>query len=137
LVIKIDLKIILYIYNKKDMDEFGVINFTDIDIENDTTETTFNEVYNDNLDILKNYNTLKVNNKTRPIMTKYEKTKVLGLRAQMLASGAKPLVEFPNYITNVIDIAELELKERKIPFILRRKMKNSYEYWKIEDLIIR
>ena len=120
------------------MDEFGVINFTDDnDIENDSNETTFNEVYNDNLEILKNYNTLKENNKTRPIMTKYEKTKVLGLRAQMLASGAKPLVQFPNYITDVIDIAELELKERKIPFILRRKMKDSYEYWKIEDLIIR
>jgi len=66
------------------MDDFGVINFTDdIDIDNDTTETVFNEVYNDNLDILKNYNTLKENNKTLPIMTKYEKTKVLSLRAQM------------------------------------------------------
>ena len=120
------------------MDDFGLINFTDdIDIDNDTQDTSFNEVYNDNLDILKNYNTLKENNKTRPVMTKYEKTKVLGLRAQMLAGGAKPMIEFPKYMTCVMEIAALELKERKIPFILRRKMKDSYEYWKIEDLIIR
>lgn len=120
------------------MDEFGLINFTDsIDIDNDLSDSIVNEVYNDNLDILKNYNQLKEHNKTRPIMTKYEKTKILGLRAQMLSVGAKPLIEFPKYITCVMEIAALELKERKIPFILRRKIKDSYEYWKIEDLIIR
>ena len=33
-----------------------------------------------------------------------------------------------------IEIAEYELNKRKTPFIVRRKVGNIYEYWKIEDL---
>ena len=69
-------------------------------------------------------------------MTKYEKTKIIGIRAQQLASGAKPLIDVPPGITDVIDIAMIELNERKTPFILKRKVATKFEYWKIQDLDI-
>lgn len=77
------------------------------------------------------------NHKTIPILTKYEKTRVLGQRAKQLNSGSKVYV---NVSENIIDgylIAEMELKEKKIPFIIRRPLPNGKsEYWKLKDLEI-
>ena len=92
--------------------------------------------YNNHVDILNNYDILKKNNTTPPIMTLFEKTKIIGLRSQQIANGAPILVEIDKYIDNIIDIAEYELKQKKTPYILKRKVNDTYEYWKIEDLII-
>ena len=77
------------------------------------------------------------NHKTIPILTKYEKTRILGQRAKQINNGCKPYI---NISENIIDgylIAELELKEKKIPFIIRRPLPNGKsEYWKIKDLEI-
>lgn len=77
------------------------------------------------------------NHKTIPILTKYEKTRVLGQRAKQINSGNKPYI---NVSENIIDgylIAEMELKEKKIPFIIRRPLPNGKsEYWKLKDLEI-
>ncbi len=67
-------------------------------------------------------------------ITKYECTKVIGIRAQQLASGMPAFVN-THRMTNVIDIAIKELKENKIPFIIRRPMQDGkYEYWKLSEL---
>ena len=79
---------------------------------------------------------MKKQNRTKPIMTKYERTKIIGIRAQQIASGAIPLIEVPPGITDAIDIATSELKQRKTPFILKRQIANKFEYWKIVDLEI-
>jgi len=72
--------------------------------------------------------------KTINKLTKYERTKILGIRAEQLASGMPPLVNIGNEI-DIIKIAEMELKERKIPFIIKRPLPNKgNEYWKLEDL---
>ena len=75
--------------------------------------------------------------RTNPIMTKYEYTRVIGQRAKQIEGGAKPFVEVePNIIDSYI-IAENELLEKKIPFIIRRPMPNGgFEYWNINDLEI-
>ena len=91
-------------------------------------------VFFDNQEIIMNYDSLKKNNQTKPILSKYEKTSVIGLRAQQLANGAPPLINIPKHITSTIEIAEIELRQRKIPFIIRRKFGSEYEYWKVEDL---
>ena len=59
---------------------------------------------------------------------------VIGLRAQQLSLGCTPLIKVDAHIDNVIDIAEEEFKQKKIPFLIRRKIGNNYEYWKLEDL---
>ena len=93
------------------------------------------EEYSDHSEILKNYDTLKLNNKTEPKLSRYEKAKIIGLRAQQLALGALPLVEPDIHTKSVIEIAEKELKLRKIPFLIKRKMGKTVEYWKIEDIL--
>ena len=74
---------------------------------------------------------------TMPILTRYEKAKVLGLRAKQINHGAKPFVELSKDIIDGHTIANMELIQQKIPFIIRRPMPNGgSEYWKVSDLQI-
>ena len=100
-----------------------------IDLSNNSNK------YHSYEEIIMHYDTLKLNNITKNVMTRYEKAKVLGVRSQQLAKGAIPLIDIDN-LNNVEDIAVKELLERKTPYILKRKVANKFEYWKIEDLII-
>ena len=75
--------------------------------------------------------------KTIPYLTKYERARILGQRAKQIEIGAKPLVKVPENIIDSYIIAELELREKKIPFIIRRPIPGgSCEYWNIKDLEI-
>jgi len=75
--------------------------------------------------------------RTNPILTKYEKTKVLGQRTKQLNNGAKPLIKLSENIIDSYIIAEMELKEKVIPFIIRRPLANgASEYWTLQDLEI-
>ena len=69
-------------------------------------------------------------------LTKYEYAKIIGLSAQQIQSGRKPQIKIPpNVSSNPIDIAEYELKQKKTPFIIKRKMpNNTYEYWTLDQL---
>jgi DNA-directed RNA polymerase subunit K/omega len=73
--------------------------------------------------------------RTIPFLTKYERARVLGQRAKQIETGAKPLVKVPENVVDGYIIAELELKEKKIPFIIRRPIPGgACEYWNIKDL---
>lgn len=73
--------------------------------------------------------------KTLPYLTKYEKARILGQRAKQIETGAKPLVKVPENIIDGYVIAELELKEKKIPFIIKRPIPGgAFEYWRLNDL---
>ena len=73
--------------------------------------------------------------KTQPYLTKYEKARVLGQRAKQIETGAKPLVKIPENIIDSYVIAELELREKKIPFIIKRPIPGgAFEYWHLRDL---
>jgi DNA-directed RNA polymerase subunit K/omega len=73
--------------------------------------------------------------KTIPFLTKYEKTRVLGQRSKQILSGSKPYIEVNKEIIDSYIIAEMELKAKKIPFIIRRPLPNGgCEYWKLKDL---
>jgi DNA-directed RNA polymerase I, II, and III subunit RPABC2 len=75
--------------------------------------------------------------RTIPYLTKYERARVLGQRAKQIETGAKPLVKVPETIVDGYLIAELELREKKIPFIIRRPIPGGgCEYWSIKDLEI-
>ena len=85
----------------------------------------------------KTYNNYYNNNKIlSPKMSKFERAKILGARAEMIASGDKPMVVVPKNVTTAYEIALLELKENKIPLMIRRKLPNgTYEDWRTEELI--
>lgn len=71
--------------------------------------------------------------KTKPLLDKFEYTKLIGIRAQMIANGSPPLVNTEN-ITDIIDIVKKEYSECKIPLFVRRSLSNGeFEYWRIED----
>ena len=75
--------------------------------------------------------------KTLPMMTKYEKTRILGQRAKQINDGASPFVKVPEGVIDGYLIALKELEEKKIPFIIRRPLPNrGSEYWMVEDLEI-
>jgi DNA-directed RNA polymerase I, II, and III subunit RPABC2 len=83
----------------------------------------------------KNYDKLKLENKTSQTLSKYEKTKILSKRCEQLESGCQPLIKDYEKYDNIYDIALDELNQKKIPFIVKRFINNRYEYWKLEDLI--
>ena len=76
------------------------------------------------------------NHKTLPILSKYERTKIIGQRAKQLEDGDEPYITINNIIDPYI-IALLELEAQKIPFIVRRPLPNGKsEYWNLNDLLI-
>jgi len=77
------------------------------------------------------------NHKSVPYLTLFEKTKILGFRANQLSQGAQPLVDIPKHITDVLDIARLELLNKRLPFIVKRPMPDgTFEYWRLADLVL-
>jgi DNA-directed RNA polymerase I, II, and III subunit RPABC2 len=77
------------------------------------------------------------NHKSPPFLTQYERTKIIGMRANQLSQGARPYVAIPEYITDVNEIARLELQERRLPFIIKRPMPDgTQEYWRLSDLLM-
>ena len=73
--------------------------------------------------------------RTLPFLTKYERARILGQRAKQIEAGAKPFVSVPENIIDANLIAELELQQKKIPFIIRRPLPSgAFEYWNIKDL---
>jgi DNA-directed RNA polymerase I, II, and III subunit RPABC2 len=77
------------------------------------------------------------NHRTYPFVTNYEKTKIIGLRANQLSKGAIPLITVPKHVTDVRDIARLEFAQKRLPFIIKRPLPNgSFEYWRLIDLMI-
>jgi len=75
--------------------------------------------------------------KTLPFLTKYEKARTLGQRAKQIECGATPLIKVPEGIIDAHIIAELELQQKRIPFIIRRPIPGGgSEYWNLKDLDI-
>lgn len=75
--------------------------------------------------------------KTIPHLTKYEKARILGQRAKQIETGSKPFVKINENIIDSYVIAELELREKKIPFIIKRPIPGgAFEYWNLRDLEI-
>jgi DNA-directed RNA polymerase I, II, and III subunit RPABC2 len=73
--------------------------------------------------------------RTNPFLTKYERARILGQRAKQIETGATPFVKVPENIIDSYLIAEMELQQGRIPFIIRRPLPNGgSEYWKINDL---
>jgi DNA-directed RNA polymerase subunit K/omega len=77
------------------------------------------------------------NHRTYPFLTNFERTKIIGLRANQLSKGSAPFIAVPKHITDVKDIAKLELEQKRLPFIIKRPLPNGqFEYWRLTDLLI-
>ncbi|ORZ38194.1 hypothetical protein BCR44DRAFT_116440 [Catenaria anguillulae PL171] len=73
---------------------------------------------------------------TTPYMTKYEKARILGTRALQISMNAPVMTEL-NGETDSLQIAMKELREKKIPLIVRRHLPDgSFEDWGVDELIV-
>lgn len=82
-----------------------------------------------------NNNIIDAFHRTIPILTKYEKTKIIGIRLKQLNNGAKPYVTISDTILDNNIIVNMELIQKVLPFIVSRPLpNNTYEYWKLKDL---
>ncbi|QSZ30526.1 hypothetical protein DSL72_000080 [Monilinia vaccinii-corymbosi] len=72
---------------------------------------------------------------TTPYMTKYERARILGTRALQISMNAPILVDQEGE-TDPLQIAIKELRDKKIPLIVRRYMPDGwYEDWTCEELL--
>lgn len=73
---------------------------------------------------------------TTPYMTKYERARILGTRALQISMNAPVLVQLEGE-TDPLDIANKELREKRVPFTVRRFMPDgSWEDWGVDELIV-
>ena len=97
--------------------------------ENNKITTEFISFQDTYESVLKSTNKISI-----PYLTKYEKSRIIGIRAKQISKGSPCLVEVDN-LTSPKDIALKELIERKIPIIIKRTMpNNNIEYWRIDEL---
>ena len=78
----------------------------------------------------------KSKNTLSNVLTKYEKTKVIFERMQMISNGSLPYISNPEKYEDIYDIVLEELKQKKVPLIIKRTINDRDEYFKLEDLII-
>merc|ERR1712139_192842 len=72
---------------------------------------------------------------TSCFLTKYERARILGTRALQLSKNAPPMIMPQPGDSDPYKMAERELAERKIPFIVRRYLPDhTYEDWKLTEL---
>ena len=72
---------------------------------------------------------------TNPKLTKYERARLIGYRAQQIANGLLAFIPVGD-LSDPRDIATKELELKKLPFIIRRPMPDgSSEYWRVDELL--
>lgn len=129
-----------------DMDDENYLQKFDSDINKSYIEEYHPECIIHNFDEISvltqivrdsDYNVIDPLHKTVPFLTKYEKTRIIGQRAKQINSGAKPFIQVPENVIDGYLIAEMELQQKRIPFIIRRPLNNGgSEYWNLKDLEI-
>ncbi|XP_055844512.1 DNA-directed RNA polymerases I, II, and III subunit RPABC2 [Episyrphus balteatus] len=122
-----------------DNDDVGGEDFDDVD-EDDNIDDINQDEEVDNIEIIAQGQggggVPKSKRITTKYMTKYERARVLGTRALQIAMCAPIMVELDGE-TDPLQIAMKELKQKKIPIIIRRYLPDhSYEDWSIDELII-
>lgn len=101
------------------------------DLESEGEYGVEDVILTDGSDFVENKNRI-----TSAYLNKYERTKVLSMRALQISLGAVPLIDIGD-TTDAYEIALLELKQKKCPIIIRRYLPdNTYEDWKVSELII-
>ena len=117
--------------NKDNKDKTKIKNKHPVKKNNVLSTELFNDEELDYRTILMNYDFTK--NITKPKITKYEKALLVGKRAKQLEEGANANVKVLAG-QSMIDVAEEELRQRLMPFMIKRPIGNLYEYWRIKDM---
>jgi len=69
-----------------------------------------------------------------PMLTRFEKARIMGARALQLSLGAPVFIEIPKNATTSLEIAMEELKQRVIPIVIKRTLPNGdYQHLPIDQ----
>ena len=120
--------------NKSEKTKQDVHVYDNIDANSDD-EREYEQHYDDDNKIYDEYidDSQRI---TFPILTKYERVRILCDRAKHLSCGAKPMIQNYQHLDSK-QIAEEELKHGVIPFIIVRTLPNGKkEKWRISELQI-
>jgi len=60
-----------------------------------------------------------------PMLTRFEKARIMGARALQLSLGAPVFIEIPKNAATSLEIAMEELKQRVIPIVIKRTLPNG------------
>lgn len=102
----------------------------------DVTGDRDDDIMTEGNDLLMSTGTAAAERVTTRYLTKYERARVLGTRALQISMNAPVMVDLDGE-TDPLRIAEKELRERKIPIIVRRYLPDgSHEDWGIDELIV-
>jgi DNA-directed RNA polymerase I, II, and III subunit RPABC2 len=109
------------------------INDSDDDDDEDIIERLEEKEHNVIVNVDEVYKNINENSKkTLPLLSKFEKARLVGIRKQQLATGSSPCVK--GKFLNLDEIIEEEFKQKTLPLIVRRILHNgSYEDWRIEE----
>lgn len=108
------------------------------EIKNDTDNIDLEECVIDDMEddnLIERVEVPKEDRRSMPILTKFERVRIIAMRTTQLSHGAPPLVK------NIDDklpqeIAEIELQMKMIPYKIKRYLPNrTYEIWKISELM--
>jgi len=134
-----------YDHDIEDLDDSDFNKFNDdykknhiLHYHNECLYKNFNEI-KELCKVLRNKDGIIVDelHKTIPLLTKYEKTKILGMRLKQLNSGCNPYISINEKIIDNNIIVLMELEQKVLPFIIQRPLpNNTFEYWKLQDLDI-
>lgn len=98
-----------------------------------TTETK--QPFDDCMKVFASLDNKKI---SKLIMTKYEFNLIISQRTVQLSQGFCPFVKIDNIIKSNMDLRKIsleELKQGKIPFIIKRPLPNDkYEFVRVRDL---
>ena len=128
-------------YDDEDLDDFEQAGEVDLD-EFANEIQVIGEDDSDNGDVAdgdghrnKRGYTKNTDRITSNFLTKYERARILGTRALQLSKNAPPMVMPDSGETDPYKLAEYELSQGKIPFIIRRYLPDhTYEDWKVSEL---
>lgn len=115
-------------------EDFDINDYEEVDdlneIEDDINEKNNNTIVSYD-EVLEKIKTKK--KKTVPFLNKFEKARLLGIRIQQLSSGSEPKINTDGF-DNIYDIVQEELKQRKIPLIIKRNLPNGdSEEWRLDE----
>lgn len=119
---------------KKYTDKKCIYNFTGDNEDNEENEIVDDVVFDD--DIIEEINDIVPSDerRTKPVLFKYERCRIIGDRTQQITLGAKPMIKNTEGL-NPKQIAELELENNVLPLIIQRPLPNGKkERWYIHEL---
>ena len=127
-----------YLINNMEDEDYDINDYDLDEDDGNIIETDDNENKNEDETSFVGYNEImdknkKVKKKTVPFLNKFEKARLLGVRIQQLSAGAQPKISTEGFET-IPDIIDEELRQRKIPLIIKRNLPNGdSEEWKLEE----